>query len=66
MNIYKASFDTENFEFTAYSDTRNGAVEILKSTFTNHIKKTGGWYTWADVKEDVYIEEIPLNTGYVR
>ena len=66
MTIYKASIETRNFEFIAYSDTAFGAENTLKNTFIKHIKQYGGTYKWADVKSDVYVEEVTLNTGYVR
>lgn len=66
MEIFKASVDTRNFEFTAYSDTWLGAVEILETTFKNHIKGSGGTMTWAEIKDDVFVESIILNTGRVR
>ena len=66
MTIYKASIETRNYEFTAYADSAIGAKFTLKDTFINHMRKTGGTYKWKDVMNDVYIEQINLNTGYVR
>jgi hypothetical protein len=66
MTIFKASIETRNYEFTAYASSALGAKFTLKDTFINHIRKTGGSYKWAEVQDDVFIEEITLNTGYVR
>ena len=66
MKIFKASIETRNYEFTAYASTPHGAKMTVKDTFINHIRQTGGSYKWAEVQDDVFIEEITLLTGYVR
>ena len=66
MIIHKASIETRNYEFTAYGETSDQATNALKITFIKHMIKNEGTYKWAEIKDDVYVQEITLNTGYVR
>lgn len=64
--IVAAKLETSNFEFTAYSDRPSSAKLLLHQAFNEHIEKTGGWLTWAEVEEDVYVQIITLNTVVIR
>ena len=66
MQIITAKLETSNFEFVAYSDSNVNANKLLKKAFVDHIKNTGGSLTWAEVLEDVWYEEIVLDTVTVR
>lgn len=61
--MYKAIFDSWNFQFEAYAGTEALAREHLKLGLANHAKQYGlekDW--WHDYQGDIYTIEIKLGT----
>jgi hypothetical protein len=64
--IVAAKLETSNYEFTAYGERSSTAKLLLHQAFNDHIERTGGSLTWAEVEADVYFEEIITNTVVMR
>jgi hypothetical protein len=64
--FYLAELETTNFTFTAYAETKLEALQILQSTFEDHIKRHHGFLTWEDVAGDVFVISRNLGKGYVN
>jgi len=64
--FYLAELETTNFTFTAYGETAPVALQILQSTFEDHIRRRGGFLTWGDVAGDVVVVSRNLGKGYVN
>jgi hypothetical protein len=66
MTIYIAKLETANYEFAGYGANSKEALTALKNAFTTHIKKTGGSLTWAEVRNDSYLDSVRLGEATVR
>lgn len=64
--IYQASFDTRNYEFKAFGETPDEAIATLKSAFTTFMVRNGGTYTWEEMLDDLFIEELKTGTSQIR
>lgn len=65
MTIWRAELSTKNFDFWAYGETKTEAKTALRKTFELHIFNRGGWYSWSDVKSDVFYSPCKTGQGYV-
>ena len=66
MTIYIAKLETANYEFAGYGATSKEALTALKQIFTTHIEMTHGSLTWAEVRDDSYLDSVRLGEGVVR
>ena len=63
--MFKASFETRNFHFSAYGTTHSHAENALKRGLLQHAKDYGidpDW--WEEFACDIQIEQIMLNRAY--
>jgi hypothetical protein len=65
IKLYIAELETRNFRFQAVGSSGSLSALALKKTFESHIKKHEGTLTWEDVVDDLYIQEIQLDKGWV-
>jgi hypothetical protein len=63
--FYKAKFDSYNFIFTSYGETKQKAIEKLKEGLIQHSRDFGidqDW--WIEYKNDIYVIEVGLGGCY--
>jgi hypothetical protein len=61
MKLYKAIFDSWNFQFEAYAENETLAREHLKLGLNNHAKQyqlPNDW--WHEYGGDIYVVEIEI------
>jgi len=66
MTIYIAKLETTNFAFAGYGANSKEALTALKTAFEAHIKKHNATLTWAEVRNDSYLDSVRLGEGTVR
>lgn len=66
MKIYRAYYDSRNFSFEAYSQTKNGAIENCKEGLRQHGKEyklQPEWFMFGDV-DGIECDAYELDTPY--
>ena len=61
--LYKAIFDSWNFQFEAYAENETLAKEHLKKGLKNHAKQYGllnNW--WHEYQGDIYVIQIEIGS----
>ena len=61
--LYKAIFDSWNFQFEAYAENETLAKEHLKKGLKNHAKQYGllnNW--WHEYQGDIYVIQIQIGS----
>lgn len=65
MTFYRAAFQSNRFDFTAYGQTENEAIETLKAGLAQHAKDYGiaaDW--WHNYQGDIYATEVGFGGCY--
>jgi hypothetical protein len=62
--IWMAKMDTANFTFSAYDNTKEGAVFALQQGLANHAFKFNLPKDWYDLDSDVVCDVFTLGNAY--
>jgi hypothetical protein len=63
--MIKATYESQNFTFTAYGETETYAINTLKRGLDQHTTDYDldvGW--WHKFSNDIFVEKIELNKAY--
>jgi len=63
MKIYRAEYDSRNFEFVGYGTTESQAKKVLLQALKLHTKQFNldkDWY----YKDDIFVLEYEIGTPY--
>jgi hypothetical protein len=65
VRLWVASLETQNFNFTAYDATEEGALFALEQALKVHAEQYGLETDWWVIYEDsVYVHEVALGHAY--
>lgn len=64
-SLWMAHLETRHFEFWAFGETKEQALEVMKGTWLQHKKRHPfATFTWAELQRDVYVAEYHAGRGY--
>lgn len=63
MKIYQGYYESRNFNFEAFSLTKEGAAKAIREALQNHTKQYELEEDWF-YEQDIGVVEYKLDTGY--
>lgn len=64
MTFWRATLETRHFDFVAYAAERDAVLALMEHGWERHRRQTDAQDQWHDIRDDVQVAEIQMNTVY--